>query len=272
MAIRCRDFERLCNELLDLGSLSAPDKERVLLDHAAGCSACRAVASRYQALRQALSAWVGPPAAPAGLAERILAAARAQSPPVPRRRGVTSRTQRFWRTGLPLATVAASVAALVTVGLLIPKLTIDQPGRTHRAPRVPERSSVEQGVGAHPILSDARALDEAVAGATAATWELARSASEPAARFGREVLDAATEPDRIRPDSSLGADSVAVLSFASLAPDSGTAAATLQQVGDRLASGVGPLSTTARHAFGFLLGPAVLKPEVRVKPPAAKGA
>ncbi len=47
-----------------------------------------------------------------------------------------------------------------------------------------------------------------------------------------------------------------------LGPDAAGASDVLQQVGDRLAAGVRPLSSTARHAFGFLLGP----------PPARAGA
>ena len=223
-------------------------------------------------LRQALGAWGGPPAAPAGLVERILSAAGAQTPPVPRRRARTSRTQRFWRSGLPLATVAALVVTAITVGLLIPKLTIDQPSRNDRSPRAPLRPAVKHIGGTSSVSSDARALSEAVAGATAATWDLARSASEPATRISRQVLDAATEPELNRSDPGLGADSIAVPSLASFASDSATAVATLQQVGDRLATSVRPLSTTARHAFGFLLGPVPVKPEVRTKPTAEKGA
>ena len=116
----------------------------------------------------------------------------------------------------------------------------------------------------------------ALADATAATWDLARSASEPAARISRQVLDAATEPEHDPgPAAALPAPiaaTVSVPSLDSLAPDSAAAATMLQQVGDRLATGVRPLSDTARHAFGFLLGPALAKPEVPANPPAQKGA
>ena len=141
------------------------------------------------------SAWGPPPAAPVGLAERILAAAQDPAPPVSRRRGGASRTQRFWRAGLPLATVAASVVAAITVGLLIPRLRLDQPRPNDLAPRSPLSPRGVQSAGADPVSADPRALNEAVAGATAATWDLARSASEPAARISRQVLDAATEPE-----------------------------------------------------------------------------
>jgi len=86
------------------------------------------------------------------------------------------------------------------------------------------------------------------------------------------VLDAATGPELNPSLPSPGGDPVSVPSFGSLAPDSAAAVAMLQQVGDRLATGVRPLSTTARHAFGFLLGPAVARPEARTNPASAKGA
>ena len=69
----CDDFEQRWNELLDTCAPVATDRERALLAHAAVCATCREVAERYQGLRRALSAW-GPPPAPAGSAERILAA------------------------------------------------------------------------------------------------------------------------------------------------------------------------------------------------------
>jgi hypothetical protein len=286
--MKCRDFERACNELIDAGSPvtgqadvggdpaggrspaastaepgpAASDGERLLLEHAAGCPACREVAARYETLRLALRAWGPPPAAPAGLAERILAAVQTQAPPLPRWRAATYRTQRFWRAGLPWATVAASVVAVVTVGLLIPRLTI-RPRTNRPTPRASLRPSGGHAASANAVSADARALNEAVAGATAATWDLARSASEPAARISRHVLDAATGPEQNPSLPAPGGDSVSVPSLGSLAPDSATAVAMLQQVGDRLSTGVRPLSMTARHAFGFLLGPAVAKPEVR---------
>ena len=162
--------------------------------------------------------------------------------------------------------------AAVAIGLLIPRPTIDQPGRSHRPPPAPLAPIVHDAGGAKPVSSDGWALNEAVSGATAATWELARSASEPAARISRQVLDAAIEPELNRSGPDLAADSVSVRSLTLFAPDSATAAAALQQVSDRLGAGVHPLSTTAFHAFGFLLSPGLVKPEVRAKPPRAKGA
>ena len=104
-----------------------------------------------------------------------------------------------------------------------------------------------------------------------ATWDLARSASEPAARISREMLEATTRPAEFESDprsdgTVAGEDhvpisrpmglTVSVPSLAPFAPDPSAASAALQQVGDHLADGVRPLSDTARHAFGFLMGSA----------------
>ena len=120
-------------------------------------------------------------------------------------------------------------------------------------------------------------MNSALAEATAATWDLARSASEPAARISREVLDAATKTDHapVEAASITSAGPVTanalVPSLDSLVPDA-AAGAMLQQVSDHFAHGVRPLSDTARNAFGFLRGPTLTKPEVRLNPPAQKGA
>jgi hypothetical protein len=145
----------------------------------------------------------------------------------------------------------------------------------------PLTSSVDAGGHSNERRSspvDAVALNQAVAEATKATLDLARSASEPAARLSRQVIDAATSPQlepgsiEIAPVAGPERVTISVPSLAALAPDSASATAMLQQVGDRFASGVGPLSTTARHAFGFLLGPPPAKLEVRERRPTSKGA
>lgn len=84
-----------------------------------------------------------------------------------------------------------------------------------------------------------------------------------------------------RPDGTPGAGhidleadglAVSVPSLAPLAPDPYAATAALQQVGDHLANGVRPLSDTARHAFGFLMGPVRDQAGARRRPTSAKGA
>ncbi len=143
---------------------------------------------------------------------------------------------------------------------------IDSPRVAHPAP-----SSIRKPDGDVELVT-ARPLNEALAGATSATWDLARSATEPAARISRNVIDVATTPGSTVPDSGASVPAVSVPSLDSLAPDSDTAAAMLRQVGDSLVTGVRPFSSTARHAFGFLLGPVPAKPEARTIVPSEKGA
>jgi hypothetical protein len=246
----CADFERGWNELLDARTNAAGELERSLREHAADCPACRPLAARYQLLRRALDAWDHRPAAPVDLADRILTAAG--KPAASRAASGMRRARPIWRIGLPLATAAAAAIALIFA-----RPTLDGPRPIQRTRQ--------------PLAAEAgtRALNHALADATEATWDLARSTSEPAARIGRQVFDAATGT------GTTGADdegSFSVSSYVPSAPDSIDASAMLRQVGDSFATTVGPLSTTAKHAFGFLLGPPPAKPEARRITPDAKGA
>jgi hypothetical protein len=284
VAMTCRDYERLWNELLDsetcarsaatnagLPGLGVAECEQALLQHAAECAACGQVGARYQLLRRAIRAW-GPPLAPsAGLADRILAEIDA-----PRKTGWpvygVVKPRPIW----PIITAVAAAAVVLAIALPTLNRSLERVQRNgptvtlHNTPFDPERGSAT-------TIGDRRALNVALADATAATWDLARSASEPAARISREVLDAATRSDQT-PDeltSNTGAApvraTVSVPSLDSLVPDT-AAGAMLQQVGDHFTHGVRPLSDTARHAFGFLLGTTLTKPDVRLNPPAQKGA
>ncbi len=284
----CREFERAWNELLDAeasvdratNSAGQPnpvvaEREHALLEHAAGCPACGEVSARYLALRRAIRAWGPPPAPSAGLTDRILAETQR---PTPSAWPIYETVRRKPLGRLARTTLAALAATAAALAIALPLLN-----RTmNRAPRngppdVLHITHVDPGHDSETI-GDARALNTALSEATAATWDLARSASEPAARISRQVLDAATGPERspAQPALVAGAGSVvaavSVPSLDSLAPDTAAAGAMLQQVGDRLTNGVRPLSDTARHAFGFLLGTALAKPEVPVNPPAQKGA
>jgi hypothetical protein len=294
----CRQFESACNELIDAGlpimvqPATDPDRtragngaattrepvsagtdlQRLLLDHASGCPACRAVADRYETLRLALRAWGPQSAAPEGLADRILAAVEGAGALTPHRRAATGKTRRFSRANRPLAAVAASLIAALTFGLLIARLAIKQPRVNESLTRALQSEGVENPAADKRGSVDALALNDAVAGAADATWDLARTASEPAARISRQMLDAATGPELSVSLPNHVVDPGAVPSFRSLAHNSATAVAMLQQVGDRFATGVRPLSNTARHAFGFLLGPAAARPVVPTHTRAAKGA
>ncbi|MGO9465311.1 MAG: hypothetical protein ACLQVF_14305 [Isosphaeraceae bacterium] len=290
----CREFERKFNELLDgegggkaLGRtreasatgprLVATDLEGALIDHASRCPACREVAAGYQILGRALHAWNSAPVAPADLVDRILLAGSKLDAPAASAWAVVGerKRERLWPIVLALGVAAAAACMIGLVNSWLVRKLHDLP--------MPPTASVGPADELHSVtspsgvrLADAHALNDALAEATKATWDLARSASEPAARISRQMLDAATGPEpgpgasaiRGRPAEV----SVTMPTLTSLAPDPAAARAMLQEVGDRLASGAKPLSRTARHAFGFLLGPTPAKLEGRNTPPASKGA
>ena len=107
--------------------------------------------------------------------------------------------------------------------------------------------------------------------ATAASWQLALLASEPAARLGREMLDASFDSD-----SDGGLHQNAGLPPTSAVPALGAESFSpvlLNQMGGLLGAGVRPLSTSARQAFGFLRAPSTEKLDrPAVRPTTDKGA
>jgi hypothetical protein len=285
----CREFECAWNELLDAEASvegatrsegqpnpSMAERERAMLEHAVRCPACSDVNARYLALRRAIRAWGPPPAPSAGLTDRILAETQRPRPSAWPVYGTVRR--ELPKTRVMISISAAAMAASLLLGLVLDRSIIqrrrnDRITVLHNTPSNPGRNESRDS---STLVFDSRALNVALSEATAATWDLARSASEPAARISRQVLDAATGPDR-GPDQGASVTgsvvvAVSVPSLDSLAPDTAAAGAMLQQVSDRLANGVRPLSDTARHAFGFLLGTALAKPEVPVNTPAQKGA
>ena len=268
--MNCRDFERIWNELIDASSRSSGDdharalaeRETALFQHAATCPACRRSAVGYQTLQRAILAWGKAPKPSRGLTDRILAAVES-SPPASRLTPRLSRRAVFNRW--PIA-AAASIVAVLALGVIISRVNVNlAPDRGRLVESEPLPTS---NAGGNP--SESPRLNEALASAGEATWDLARSASEPAARLSRQFLDVAGDLDSPRESGNSAA--VSVPSLDSFAPDSASAVETIQQVGDRLASGVRPLSSSARQAFGFLLGPPPPKPDVRANPPAARGA
>jgi hypothetical protein len=287
----CRDSERGWNELIDMERAIArgdaagigqvdpavADLERALLDHAEDCAACRGVGLRYQVLRQAIQARRKPQLPSAGLADRILAEIERPSP------SAWAVYVEATSESIPHALPALAAMAAIFIGIALYLPTVNRAMRRQQLDRpsiVLHPTPTPKSDGAHheTVAVNVPNLNTAVADATAATWDLARSASEPAARISRQVLSAATEADRepSLPNPDAGLETVStgasVLSLAALAPDTAAAEAMLQQVGDHLATGVRPLSDTARHAFRFLLGPASAKPDVPANPPAPKGA
>ncbi len=301
----CRDFQRKWDELLDEdarlgvvpdGAENAPtdadgrraeESEAVLLAHAAGCPDCRPIAARYQVLRHAIRAWRRPPVPPADLVHRILAT------PVDPTHGTwevaARRARRSWRehrSDIALVSgLAASVLVAALLGLTLHRVSREPMNRVGATTQTAQ-TELHAVKGSEKASDQSIAFNRALAEATSATWDLARSASEPAARISRDVLDATTQGDP-RPKEASGGDSstvppgvmeglaslsVSVPSLEPLAPDASSASAVLQQVGDRLSTGVQPLSSTARHAFGFLLGPPPDRTESRTNGRAARGA
>jgi hypothetical protein len=301
----CRDFQRKWDELLDedarravvadvaetappgAAGRRAEEGEALLIGHAAGCPDCRPIADRYQVLRHAIRAWRQPPVPPADLVDRILSTT--VEPTIGSREAGTRRARRAWLKHRPNIAIASGLAASLLVAVLMGlSLHRSRRGRADRldTPTQTAQSDMHSVAGSDRAPDQSTALNRALAEATSATWDLARSASEPAARISRDVLDATTQGDP-RPDEALrGASpmapagtteglailSVSVPSLDPLAPDALAASAVLQQVGDRLSTGVQPLSSTARHAFGFLLGPRRDRTESRTNGRTARGA
>ena len=173
----------------------------------------------YRTLRHALVAWGPPPSVPEGFADRFLARLDvAEARPASR----ASVLRAWW---IPLA-LAASLLIAVFLANRRPDLG----------------GGAEPGPSPMPDVASAppRPLTDSLAEATSAGWDLARHASAPAARIGRQVFDSAS----VRLPSATFSRPVQVR------PVSGV----LQSVEERVNAGVRPLSGSARRAFGFLLG------------------
>jgi len=235
--MNCRDFDQVWNRLLDdeprsrrrdPASEPAPPQEleERLREHAEICEDCRARHHQFETLRDALRAWAVPPqlasTSSRRLTERVLE--------------VAARPERRPRRRAWVAASGLAAAALAVVAILPPKSS------------APPESVVELPAGPH-VQRDL--LGEAVGDATAASWHLARLATEPAARLGREMIDASfpsAEPQPIEialldpaPGSELDSDLSAPELFS--------------RMGGYLSAGVEPVSTSAREAFGFLRPP-----------------
>jgi hypothetical protein len=236
--MNCSDFERTWNERLDAREALSPEDERALRAHSAACPSCLAFHRRFVTLNHAIGALGPAPAVPAGFAERVLAAAE---------RGV-DRAPNAWRIASRLVPLAAAAAVLALVGFGLRGWGGN-------------RGEADRPAGQPSMAVNARSIDPdnltaVLSDATSATWQLAREASAPAARVGRDMLGETELP------AAPGALSL---------PDSVEPAAdVLQRVGARVNAGVRPLEGTARHAFSFLLGTSADDP----KPPprAAEGA
>jgi hypothetical protein len=224
--MKCRDFERLIHEQLDARDAGSPEAFAALADHAATCPACRAANLRYDLLRQAIAAWAQRPVVPpADFANRFPAdwasLDLAADPP----------------KGRSLARYLPAFSSLAAAAVLIVCLSL---GIRLGWPRRPAPPANQAAASARPI--DSEALSSALAEATSATWDLAQMTSGPAARVGLQVIDATSLAQSNTPLSIPGeAEPV-------------PASEVLEGVGRRVNDEVGPLSVTARHAFGFIIG------------------
>jgi hypothetical protein len=302
--MNCHDFDQIWNELLDAetasvdrrataiktraGPRSPADRELAAREHAVGCSTCRLAQVKYETLRQALRAWnleSRPSSAPStDLVERFLAAVSPSVDSHSRAIDRTDRASRSWRIGLPLGlavAVAAAVLALVISPIRWDLKRHDGGGARQGVMNQPGKLA---GRSLSPSLSSRRAglhgLSDSLADATAATWDLARSTSEPAARLGRQVIGAASQAQDLSgagtpaadPTEPFGSGLVSLPSVLRGDSESPPGSTLLHDVGDRLSASIRPLSSTARQAFGFLRTPSLEKNEHRISQPASKGA
>ncbi len=212
----CRQSERLWNELLDARDEPRPDLESVLEAHAAECSACAAIAARYQTLRRAIAVRE-PVAVPADFASQVVRASKVGRPSggILAIRRPLANSRAFWLSAA--AVLVASAVVFWTVPL----------GKRDDLADAPTPPPAAAGLD----------FSDALADATSATLALARDASAPAGRLGRDVL-AGGLPSASPP----WPEGAAVPS-----------ADVLRSVGDRVGAGVRPLSGSALRAFGFLL-------------------
>ncbi|HKM55083.1 MAG TPA: hypothetical protein VJY33_16860, partial [Isosphaeraceae bacterium] len=114
---------------------------------------------------------------------------------------------------------------------------------------------------------------------TAATWDLARTTSRPAAGLGRDVLEVAAsghDPSALPASGFLavaaGPEPAFAASIFQAAPGSPPASDLLRQVASEVFSSFRPLSWSARQALEFLRVPSLGKPESTRLGPASKGA
>jgi hypothetical protein len=280
--MNCSEFDEIWNELLDaetpgrrdLASASQPaegvmaKREQAASLHALTCHRCRLARTRNETLRQALRGF-RPRACPEpDLVDRIVAHVR-----FPSRRRWNAR-----RAAIPLSAAVAAVL-LLALGSVYWRLE-------RFAPRPGQVAESQSASIARPQQvsrpADTPLLSAALADATHATWDLARSTSEPAARLGLEVFDVAAQ---INDEAEANSDIFPPLAKGGLAgvasavprvladlPQSSPEAAWLQEAGDILAARVRPLSSSARQAFGFLRAPSLGKTETSINLPASKGA
>ncbi len=232
----CHDFWIAWQARLDDRSptlWAEPDSR--LVAHAAACRACRDQSARFQALEQALALAGPPPTVAPERTEQILASLR-----LPHSSHATSP----WSRARPLATEVRIRSGLAAAAVLIGLWLVPRPGTPPSLGRPPAAPP-----GPSLVLAPVsfRPLSETIAEATVVSLDLARETSAPAARLGRKLLGSAT-PDPTRSESDL----------IDVAESDAEEPGLWRSVGDRMATGVRPLSEPARRAFSFLTPPSAL--------------
>lgn len=233
--MNCQEFEESLNQSIDAGTWPGDEVDSSPDDfsrHRATCERCRRTMQAFELLRRAIAASASPRPS-AVLLDRIERAATRL--PMQRRRG-------------RLALAASVLAALGLTGMWLGRASWKtQPEKARlTATAAPTRNQAGGSLG------------EALAEAAAATWDLARETSDPAARLGRPLFTPraalkSEEPEVVpNPSASLSVGGL-IPSLSALAPEA--TAAALEQVGDRLVGGIRPLSDSARKAFDRWLGP-----------------
>lgn len=186
--MNCHDCDRIWNLLLDAeqsspeqdatepGDVSpelAAEAQRTMV-HATGCTRCRNALAGYETLRQAVRTWSStgrpPLAPPQALLDRVIAEQQA---------ALLYRAR--WRWRVPAIAASASLAALLAYWLSGPS---GLPRNAVSGPGPHGRSAVRIAASGH----SSQGLRAAVLEATAATLDLARVTSEPAARLGRDMI------------------------------------------------------------------------------------
>jgi hypothetical protein len=283
--MNCQDFDATWNDLLDAetperrGPGAAGGKciatllahEKALREHAGTCPRCGAAHDGYQTLRRALREWpessrslLGPSPA---LVERVIADAHR----TPARRG-----RRRVLAVLAVGLAAAGSAIWFTpfgAGLGVVR-------RTETVAAQDPAATPDLARGAPAATAPESDLTLALADATAATLDLARTASAPATRVGIQILGAAapSEPppaaNAPRPGRQLVDETSRTFlpSVLRMVTPERSRGDLLQDVGDGLVDGVRPLTSLAREAFGFLRPPSLERRSGAIHPPSSKGA
>ena len=165
-----------------------PEEARAYERHLAVCARCREEVASLQGAAAALGYAAAPVVPPAGLRERILAAAGAE-----RRRPAPPPRPRFWSRPRPLAAAAAlALAAAVALGAWDVSLhdRLGRAGALRGVALTGAAGSVVVGADGGAVLVVA-GLPAAPAGKTYEAWVVAGGQAEPAGLFaggGRAVV------------------------------------------------------------------------------------